>query len=448
MKSRNKMRAEFCGNCPRNVYYIVSSRAFVRSWSASLKLTGTICLLASLLLTSGCAVFFNKPARNEITSAPEVGTPEFKRTAGALLDPSFVPGNNIRTLLNGDEIFPAMLGAIRRAQHTINLETYVFWKGHVARDFVAALDERARAGVKVNVILDALGSRRMGKENVKHLREAGVNVYIYHSILGLDPRRYNYRTHRKLLIVDGKIAYMGGVGIADEWSGNGEGTKKYRDNQYEITGPVVAQIQGAFITMWLKSTGDMLYGADYFPELTNTGPYSVQTVSSSTWNGNLDFLYRLSIASAQKTLRIENAYFVPDQLIRDELVAAAKRGVKVEILVPGELIDSKLVRLASTAHYAELLRAGIKIYEYQMSMLHVKLMIVDDVFVSVGSGNFDNRSSRLNAEANINVLDKQFAAEQRALFERDKAQSREAQLHDYDGFNVIKEIVNLLLPVL
>ncbi|MGZ4964724.1 MAG: phospholipase D-like domain-containing protein [Limisphaerales bacterium] len=401
-----------------------------------------------MLLNSGCAIFFNKPERNEITSAPLPGTPEFSRTTGALLDPAFVPGNNIRTLLNGEQIFPAMLGAIRSAQHTINLETYVFWKGHIARDFVAALDERARAGVKVNVILDALGSRRMGKENVKRLRDAGVNVYIYHSFLGLDPRRYNYRTHRKLLIVDGKIAYMGGVGIADEWAGNGEGTKKYRDNQYEITGPVVAQIQGAFISMWLKSTGDMLHGPNYFPELTNTGPYSVQTVNSSTWNGNLDFLYRLSIASAQKTLRVENAYFVPDGLIRNELIAAAKRGVKVEILVPGELIDSKVVRMASTAHYAELIKAGIKIYEYQLSMLHVKLMIVDDVFVSVGSGNFDNRSTRLNAEANINVLDKQFAAEQTALFERDKAQSIEVPLRKYDGFSPFKEIVTLLLPML
>lgn len=441
------MRAQFCGDRFRGVYYIVKLRGF-SGVRASLTFAWTVSLFACLLLNSGCAVFFNKPERHEVTSAPATGTAEFARTTGALLDPAFVPGNNIKTLLNGDQIFPAMLGAIRSAQCTINLETYVFWKGHVARDFVAALDERARAGVKVNLILDALGTRRMGKENVKHLREAGVNVYIYHSLFGIDPRRYNYRTHRKLLIVDGKTAFIGGVGIADEWSGNGQGVKKYRDNQYVVTGPVVAQIQGAFLSMWLKSTGDMLYGPDYFPALTNTGPYSVQTVNSSTWNGNLDFLYRLSIASAQKTLRIENAYFVPDQLIRDELIAAAKRGVKVEILVPGQLIDSKLVRMASTSHYSELIKAGIKIYEYQLAMLHVKLMIVDDVFVSVGSGNFDNRSTRLNAEANINVLDKNFASEQTGLFERDKAQSREVQPHDYDGFHPLDEIVNLLLPAL
>ena len=143
--------------------------------------------------------------------------------------------------------------------------------------------------MKVNMILDSLGTHKMGKENLKNLREAGVNVYIYNSIIWLDPRRYNNRTHRKLLIVDGKVAYIGGVGIADEWAGNGEGIAKYRDNQYEVTGPVVAQLQGTFLSLWLKSTGDMLYGPDYFPALTNTGPYSAQTISSSTWNGNLDF---------------------------------------------------------------------------------------------------------------------------------------------------------------
>ena len=341
-----------------------------------------------------------------------------------------------------------MLSAIRGAQHTINFESYIFWEGHIARDFVDALAERARAGVKVNVILDALGTHKMGSGNVTRLRDAGANVFKYHRILWLDPRRYNYRTHRKLLVVDGKIAFIGGVGIADEWAGNGEGTKKYRDNQYEIKGPVVAQLQGAFVSLWLRSKGDLLYGADYFPPLTTNGTYAAQTISSSTWDGNLDFSYRLAIASARKTLRIENAYFLPDKLIRKELIAAAQRGVKVEILVPGELIDSKLIRMASKKHYPELLSAGIKIYEYQMAMLHVKLMIVDDAFVSIGSGNFDNRSTRLSAEANVNVLDKTFAAEQLALFEKDKAQSRQSGPHEHDGLHLLRRFVNLALPTL
>jgi cardiolipin synthase len=438
----------FCGNRLRGVYYTVNGQGLVARLRASLKFTSTLSLFAFLLLNSGCVLLREKPERNVLPSAPAPSNPNFERTVGALLDPPFVAGNNIKTLLNGEQIFPAMLNAIRSAQHTVDFETYVFWEGHIARDFVNALAERAQAGVKVNIILDALGTHKLGKENLSKLRASGANVYLYNTIFLLDPRRYNYRTHRKLLIVDGKVAYIGGVGIADEWAGNGEGTDKYRDNQYEVTGPVVGQLQGTFLSLWLKSTGNMLYGPGYFPVLTNTGPYTAQTISSSTWDGNLDFLYRLSIAAARKHIRIENAYFLPDALIRNELVAAAKRGVKVEILVPGELIDSKMVRMASTKHFAELLEAGIKIYEYQLAMLHVKLMIIDDNFVSVGSGNFDNRSTRINAEANLNVLDAQFAAEQTALFERDKAQARETNLHEHRGFHPIKYLINLMSPTL
>jgi cardiolipin synthase len=414
----------------------------------SIKLTPAIFLFASLFFNTGCALFSDKPSRHKVMPLYSAASPEFKRAADAVLDPPFVGGNSIKTLRNGNEIFPAMLKAIRSAQHTINFETYVFWDGHVAREFADALAERARSGVTVNVILDALGSHKMGKENVAHLKNAGVNVFKYHTILWLNPHRFNYRTHRKLLIVDGKVAFIGGVGIADEWAGNGEGSEKYRDNHYEVRGPVVTQLQGAFVTLWLRSRGDLLYGPEYFPEQTNSGPYAAQAISSSTWDGNLDFLYRLSIASAQKTLRIENAYFLPDKLIRDELIAAAKRGVKVEILVPGEWIDSKMVKVASKKHYAELLKAGIKIYEYNMAMLHVKLMIVDDGFVSIGSGNFDNRSTRLNAEANLNIHDAKFAAEQTWLFEIDKSHSRETFTHEHRGFHPLQHIMNLFLPTL
>jgi cardiolipin synthase A/B len=398
------------------------------------------------LFSSGCALLPQKPTRHVIPPQYSANSPEFRRVADAMLDPQLIGGNDIKTLRNGDEIFPAMLGAIRSAQHTINFETYVWWEGHIAREFVDALSERARAGVKVNVIIDALGARKMGKENEQHLRDAGVEIVKYHTFFWNDPRRYNYRTHRKLLIVDGKIGFIGGVGIADQWNGNGEGIEKYRDNHYRVSGPVVAQLQAAFVSQWLKSRGDLLQGEHYFPALTNTGPYVANTISSSTWDGNLDFLYRLTIASAQKTLRIENAYFLPDKLIRDELVAAAKRGVKVEILVPGELIDSKIIRIASRKHYPELVKAGIKMYEYQRAMLHVKLMIVDDVFVSVGSGNYDNRSTRINAECNLNVYDQNFAAEQIKYFEEDKTRAQPLVLDD--GVHPLSHLVNLVFPAL
>lgn len=270
----------------------------------------------------------------------------------------------------------------------------------------------------------------MGAANEAQLREAGVEVVKYHSAMWLDIRRYNNRSHRKLLIVDGRSAFIGGVGIADEWSGNADAPHHWRENHYKVTGPVVDQLQGAFMAHWLEARGDLLHGTDYFPPLASTGPHLAQALRSSKSSANLDLMYLLAIASAQKTLRIQNAYFLPDELTRKELVSAAKRGVKVEILMPGELIDEKIVRSASKRHWPELLDAGVKMYEYQPTMMHVKLLIVDDYFVSVGSGNFDKRSITHNDEANLNVLSRGFAAEQVRLFDQDKRRSRAVSLAD------------------
>src|SRR5438067_8968594 len=386
------------------------------SWAHILALT-TAC---GFLLFDGCALKMGKQPRQEIASLYSARSPEFRQAAGSLLGPNFIPGNNITTLVNGNQIFAAMLGAIRSAKHSIDFETYTFWDGEIAHQFTEALAERAQAGVKVNAILDAQGTQKMGWQNLAWLRGAGVEVVKYHSALWPDPRRYNNRSHRKLLIVDGKIAFIGGAGIADLWNGNAESPKHWRDNHYKITGPVVAQLQASFASSWLKTRGEVLHGADYFPPLAPTGPYLAQAIRSSAHNENLDLMYLLAIASAQKTLRIENAYFLPDELTRQELIAAAKRGVKVEIIVPGKHIDQRVVRAASKRHWPDLLTAGIKIYEYEPTMVHVKLMIVDDIFVSIGSGNFDNRSVRLNDEANLDVLDRDFAAQLTHLFENDK----------------------------
>ena len=377
-----------------------------------------------------------KQPREEVSSLYSAASPEFRQSAGSLLGPNFVGGNSISTLINGDEIFPAMLSAIRSAKRSINLETYVFWDGEIAKQFTSALSERARAGVPVNLILDAQGTRKMGVENLTQLRGAGVRIVKYHSVFWPDPRRYNNRSHRKLLIVDGTVAFIGGAGIADLWAGNADSPKHWRDNHYKVLGPVVAQLQGSFVSNWIKTRGDVLHGAKYFPPLEDSGSLEAQAIRSGAHYENLDLMYLLAIASAKKTLRIENAYFLPDDLVRKELVEAAKRGVKIEIVVPGKKIDQKLVRSASKRHWPELIEAGIKIYEYQPTMVHVKLMIVDDTFVSVGSGNFDNRSIRLNDEANLGVLDRQFAAEQTRFFEMDKHRSREVALEEVKGLHV------------
>jgi cardiolipin synthase len=392
-----------------------------------------------------------KQPRQEIASLYSTRSPEFRQAAGSLLGPNFVPGNNISTLVNGNQIFPAMLSAIRSAKHSINLETYVFQDGEIAHQFTEALAERAQSGVKVHAILDAQGTQKMGRQNLERLRDAGVEVAKYHSVFWPDPRRYNNRTHRKLLIIDGKIGFVGGVGIADLWTGNADSPQHWRDNHYKVIGPVVAQLQATFATSWLKARGQVLHGADYFPPLAPTGPYLAQAIRSGAHNENLDLMYLLAIASAQKTLRIENPYFLPDDLMRKELTEAAKRGVKVEVVVPGKKIDQKLVRLASRRHWPELIRAGVRIFEYEPTMVHVKLMIVDDIFVSVGSGNFDNRSIRLNDEANLDVLDRSFAAQQTRLFESDKKQCREATLDKTGGLifaHPIQQAAGLVAPQL
>jgi len=410
-----------------------------------------LAIAGGFLLFDGCALKMGKQPRQEIAPLYSTRSPEFRQATGSLLGPNFVPGNNISTLVNGNQIFPAMLGAIRSAKHSISLETYVFQDGEIARQFTNALAERAQAGVKVNAILDAQGTQKMGRQNLERLRNAGAEVAKYHSVFWPDPRRYNNRTHRKLLIIDGKIGFVGGVGIADLWTGNADSPQHWRDNHYKVIGPVVAQLQATFATSWLKTRGQVLHGADYFPPLAPTGPYLAQAIRSGAHNENLDLMYLLAIASAQKTLRIENPYFLPDDLMRKELTEAAKRGVKVEVVVPGKKIDQKLVRLASRRHWPELIRAGVRIFEYEPTMVHVKLMIVDDIFVSVGSGNFDNRSIRLNDEANLDVLDRSFAAQQTRLFESDKKQCREVALDKTGGLifaHPIQQAAGLVAPQL
>ncbi len=416
---------------------------------------------AVLWLSLGCAATFSfsgctilsafsdgKRVREEVQPIESAASPAFRQAAGSLLSGTFVPGNQIVTLVNGDQIFPAMLRAIRGARKTIDFETYVFWDGDIARQLTDALAERAAAGVKVNVILDAQGTSKLGLQNLARLRNAGVEIEKYHSLFWWDVRRFNNRTHRKLLIVDGKMAFIGGVGIANVWTGHAQSPEHWRDNHYQVTGPVVAQLQGIFMDNWLKTRGVVLHGPEYFPALASTGSYTAQAFKSSPRQGDIDMhlMYLLAVAGAQKTLRIENAYFLPDDKTRAELIAAARRGVKVEILVPGDHIDQKLVRISSRRHWAPMLKAGVKIYEYQPTMVHVKLLVVDDAFVSIGSGNFDNRSIRLNDEANLNVFDRRFAAEQTRLFNMDRAKSRGVTADEAGGLiftTPLREVVGL-----
>ena len=385
-----------------------------------LVIVGTI--VVTLLTT---LVVLNLRAEKKIDIRPQhlyaTADPQFLRSMGVLLGPPLVDGNRVETLINGDRIFPSMLQAIQGARHSINFETYIYWSGDTGKRFAEALAERARAGVAVHVLVDWVGSQKMDADAINMMTQAGVDFRKYRPLRWYTLARINNRTHRKLLIVDGVIGFTGGVGIADAWSGNAQDPEHWRDNHYRLEGPAVAQMQAAFMDNWTKVSGSVLHGQHYFPTQRGQGTALAQVFQSSSEGGSesMHLMYLLSIAAATKTIDLAMAYFVPDKMTHEALVSAMKRGVRVRLLLPNRHIDSDFVRRASRASWGPLLEAGAMIYEYQPTMYHVKLLIVDGIWSSVGSTNFDARSFRLNDEANLNVHDQEFAKEQTATFERD-----------------------------
>jgi len=359
--------------------------------------------------------------------------PEFIHVMGVMLGPPVLNGNRYRVLVNGDQIFPAMLKAIRAATKTIDFETYIYWSGAIGKEFADALAERARAGVKVHVLLDWVGSQKMEDSLVEELQSAGVEIRKYHPPHWSHLGRLNNRTHRKLLVVDGRIGFTGGVGIAEQWTGDAQDPEHWRDTHFEVEGPVVAQMQGVFMDNWIKTSGAVLHGAEYFPPLAPLAGGAAQVFSSSPSGGSasMELMYLMSITAAKRTIRLSSSYFVPNDLAVKTMVAAIKRGVKLQIITPGAHIDTETVRAASKARWGELLEAGAEIYEYQPTMYHCKVMIVDEFMVSTGSTNFDDRSFRLNDEANLNIYDAAFAAEQVRIFAADLARSRRITLEQW-----------------
>ena len=356
--------------------------------------------------------------------------PQYQHVLGVMLGPPITHGNRFEALYNGDQIFPPMLAAIRGARQSITFETYIYWSGDIGKAFADALAERARAGVKVHVLLDWLGSAKVDEAFLREMEDAGVEIRKFHKPDWYDIARMNNRTHRKLLVVDGRIGFTGGVGIAPNWTGSAQDAEHWRDSHFKVEGPVVAQMQAVFMDNWIKVSGDVLHGRRYFPPIEPVGEGRAQMFSSSPSGGSesMHLMYLLSIAAATRTIDLSSAYFVPDDLTVDALVAAMRRGVRVRIITPGPIIDSQTVRGASRASWGPLLEAGAQMSEYQPTMFHCKVFTVDGLLVSVGSTNFDNRSFRLNDEANLNIYDEDFAAAQTAQFEADLKQSRQLTL--------------------
>jgi len=390
-------------------------------------------LVAGLLLLNFMPS--EKKIETQLTRQYDTHDAQFRRSLGVLLGPPIIEGNQVEVLLNGDQIFPAMLKAIREAQHSINFETYIYWSGSIGKEFTEALAERARAGVKVHVLLDWVGSMKISDAEIDEMRKAGVDLHRYHKPVWWKLARMNNRTHRKLLITDGHIGFTGGVGIADKWRGNGQDEDHWRDTHFRVEGPVVGQMQAVFNDNWTKATGVVLDGPDYFPPLAPKGGMPAQMFSSSPTGGSesMHLMYLMAITAARRTIHLSNSYFVPDELTVNALAAAARRGVEVRIITPGKFIDSDIVRAASRERWGELLKAGVKMAEYQPTMFHVKSLVVDSLLVSVGSTNFDNRSFSLNDEANLNVLDEGFAKQQEAVFEDDWRRARPVSLQQWEN---------------
>ncbi|MCG6118571.1 MAG: phospholipase D-like domain-containing protein [Aquimonas sp.] len=388
-----------------------------------------------------------KSLEHKIEHRYGVSDPQFRREMSALLGPAIVGGNQVTELQNGDEIFPAMLQAIGEAQHSITFETFIYWSGEIGRAFSQALAERARAGIAVSVTIDWVGSSRMDQELLELMQVAGVSLHRYRPLSWYHLGSMNNRTHRKLLVIDGRIGFTGGVGIADQWLGDAGDPEHWRDTQYRIEGPVVAQLQAAFNDNWIKTSGTVLNGSHYFPELHPAGDMDAHMFVASPSGGSesMHLMYLLAIAAAETHIDLAASYFVPDTLLIEALVAACARGVRVRVLLPGPHMDELSVKIASKETWGVLLQAGVEIHVYQPTMLHTKLLVIDTQLVSVGSTNFDMRSIRLNDEASLNVYNRDFAQRMTQIYEADLGKAEPYSLERWRSRPLREKLSEMLL---
>ncbi|HEX9942723.1 MAG TPA: phospholipase D-like domain-containing protein [Thermoanaerobaculia bacterium] len=343
-------------------------------------------------------------------------------------------GNAVQVLQNGDEFFPALFADVARARESIHIETYVWWEGDVCKRLADALAVKARQGVEVRLTLDATGSTKGDKDLFKQIVGAGGRISYYHPFRIQDLGLVNNRTHRKLAIFDGRVAHVFGHGIAREWTGHGQDNDHWRDTGVRLQGPIVNTVQAVFAENWVEMTSEVLVGEKYFPRLGPAGPVRAHMTASSPHGGvsRLEMLYKLAIASAQRELIIQNPYFIPDTELVDLLGRAVQRGVDVRLMVPGPITDSSVVRHAGHRQFEDLLRKGVKIYEYQRTLSHQKVMIVDGLWAHVGSTNFDDRSLDINDEASVGLIDPQVAAQLEAAFARDLRDCKQLNLEEWN----------------
>ena len=394
-----------------------------------------------------CVVACARPFPHVALPSMAVGEPSFFPTLEAYAQAPIVGGNRIDILLNGDELFPAMIEVIRSAEKTISYAQYTYEEGSVARDFAEALAERCRAGVTVNVLLDGVGTLDMPPEYYAHLKEAGCHVATFRSLGSFAIKRANNRNHRRILVVDGRVGFTGGSVIGANWMGDGRTAGHWRNTDVRIEGPAVEYLQGAFVENWLEATGVVLGGEDFFPRpLGPKGQVYAQVVRSSPSAGSFSLYttFLLAISAAQHSVYLTTPYFAPDPEMLDALVQAAERRVRVVMLVPG-VIDHNIIKGAEGLDFGRLLKAGVEIYEYQPALLHAKTMVIDGRWSTIGSTNFDNRSFALNYELNVVIYNASVAATLERAFADDLAHSKKIEYREWRRRGVMERLFELFV---
>ncbi|MFL6179221.1 MAG: phospholipase D-like domain-containing protein [Actinomycetes bacterium] len=373
-----------------------------------------------------------------------------RRQLERLLGTPATEGNRVSVYRNGDEIFPAMLGAISEAERTVDLMTYVYWSGDIANDFADTLSERARAGLRVRVLIDAVGGFKMEKGLVDRMQRAGVNVQWFRKPWVKSPFKQNHRCHRKVLIVDEATAFTGGVGIAEEWTGNARNEHEWRDTHIKVEGPAVDGVAAGFSQNWGETGEPMFDEADQFPVHEQVGDSAIEVVRGSASIGwdDMQTLFHVVIASARERLRLTTAYFAPSRDFIDQLISKAQDGVTVQILLPGPGADKRVCQLTSEATYAELTAGGVEVWNFQPSMLHAKVMTVDETLTVIGSSNFNRRSMNHDEEIALAIFDTDITTILDEHFENDLERSRPIDLERWrDRSGAQKALETAVQPV-
>jgi cardiolipin synthase len=375
-----------------------------------------------------------------------VEAPEFIGSALSLSNPALLDGNKIELLNNGDKYFPAMLDAMRAARLTINFEAFILYSDETGKKFRDMLCERARAGIEVRVLLDGIGSAwQLNNSDVRMMEKAGCKFSYYHPTHSWRVDRTNRRTHRRILVVDGRIGFTGGVGFADKWSGNAQDKDHWRDVHVRIEGPLVAELQAAFQEHWIKTFQEALTGAGQFPQLTQAGNIKAQIVASRSFSmAPVPLVQAVAFTAATKRIWITNSYCTPTEDQVRQLTDAVKRGVDVRLMLPGPNNDQPLTKSAGRTAYGELLKGGVKVFEYQPTMIHIKGMVIDGLFSMIGSSNLDARSSSINEELDVAVYDSGFGQQMEKMFEEDSKHSREYTLEQFKSRSLWERVTEWL----